>query len=416
MAATEPKVIELALQGGGAHGAFTWGVLDRLLDEPRLAIEGVSGTSAGAMNAVALADGMARGGPAEARRSLEGFWSATSHAARFSPIQRSVIDRFLGNWSLDASPSYVVADQMSRLFSPYDLNLFDMNPLRDVVTGCIDFDNVNKASALPVHMLKVFLTATNVRTGRTKIFRQPDISAQSVMASACLPTLFKAVEIDGEAYWDGGYMGNPALFPLVDECDARDLVLIQINPFYRPDIPRSARDIQNRLNEITFNASLIKELRSLAFLWEIIHHEKLDRAAYRDARLHAVGDEDAMRDLGVSSKMNAEWSFLTFLRDTGQKAADRWLSAHFDDIGVRGTLDLSWVLEESLRPAHLPENADRNYVQRVAGATGAIEPPPVPTPEPEPEPEPVPAPKPVRRPRSAPRSRAATKPKPAAET
>ena len=361
MAAAKPKVIELALQGGGSHGAFTWGALDRILEDDRLSIEGVSGTSAGAMNAVALADGMARGGPAEARRSLERFWSATSAAARLSPIQRSVIDVFMGNWTLDTSPSYLVADQLSRLFSPYDLNFLDINPLRDLVTEAIDFANVNRQPGL-----KVFLTATNVRTGRTKIFRQPDLSVDTVMASACLPTLFKAVEIDGEAYWDGGYMGNPALFPLVDECDARDLVLIQVNPFFRPEVPRTARDIQSRLNEITFNASLLKELRSLAFLWEIIHHEKLDRAAYRDARIHAVRDDETMLELGVSSKMNAEWSFLTFLRDKGRAAADRWLTDHFDDIGVRNTLDLSWVLEESLRPAHLPENADRNYQQQQA--------------------------------------------------
>ena len=161
-------------------------------------------------------------------------------------------------------------------------------------------------------------------------------------------------------------MGNPALFPLVDECEARDLVLIQVNPFFRPEVPKSARDIQSRLNEITFNASLLKELRSLAFLWEIIHHEKLDRAAYRDARIHAVRDDETMLELGVSSKMNAEWSFLTFLRDKGRAAADRWLTDHFDDIGVRNTLDLSWVLEESLRPAHLPEDADRNYQQQQA--------------------------------------------------
>ena len=194
MAAAKPKVIELALQGGGSHGAFTWGALDRILEDDRLSIEGVSGTSAGAMNAVALADGMARGGPAEARRSLERFWSATSAAARLSPIQRSVIDVFMGNWTLDTSPSYFVADQLSRLFSPYDLNFLDINPLRDLVTEAIDFANVNRQPGL-----KVFLTATNVRTGRTKIFRQPDLLVDTVMASACLPTLFKAVEIDGEA-------------------------------------------------------------------------------------------------------------------------------------------------------------------------------------------------------------------------
>ena len=356
MAEQPQKMIKLALQGGGSHGAFTWGVLDRLLEDERLRIGGVSGTSAGAMNAVALADGMARGGPAEARECLERFWAAVSAAAQYSPIRRSPIDLFMGNWSLDASPAYIMMDILSRVCSPYELNPWDLNPLRDVVARCIDFDRVNDRSGV-----KLFLTATNVRTGRPKVFRQPGITLDCVMASACLPFLFKAVEIDGESYWDGGYMGNPALFPLVDECEVGDLVLIQINPFYRPDVPRTARDIQNRLNEITFNAALLKELRSLAFLWEVIHHEKLERERYRDTRVHAIHDEGTMLGLGVSSKLNAEWAFLTYLRDQGRKAADSWLSRHFHDLGVRNSLDLSWIFDESLKPAHLPEDADRDY-------------------------------------------------------
>jgi NTE family protein len=355
------KTIKLALQGGGSHGAFTWGVLDQLLEDERIHIEAVSGTSAGAMNAVALADGMARGGRAEARKSLEEFWSAASAAARYSPIRRSVVDVFMGNWSLDASPAFVMMDQLTRLFSPYDLNPMNFNPLRDVVEGCVDFGRVNEAGGL-----KVFLTATNVRTGRPKVFRQPAIRLDCVMASACLPFLFKAVEIDGEAYWDGGYMGNPALFPLVDECAAGDVVVIQINPFYRPDVPRSARDIQNRLNEITFNASLLKELRALAFLWEIIHYEDLERERFRDVHVHAIHDEATMLELGVSSKLNAEWAFLTYLRDRGRAAAQHWLSAHYDDLGVRNTLDLSWIFDESLKPAHLPEGAARGTAIKEA--------------------------------------------------
>jgi NTE family protein len=356
MAGQAKKTIKLALQGGGSHGAFTWGVLDQLLADERIRIEGVSGTSAGAMNAAALACGMAQGGPAEAKNRLERFWTATSAAAQYSPIRRSIIDVFMGNWSLDASPGYVLMDHLSRVFSPYDLNPLDFNPLREVVAKSIDFDRVNDSDGV-----RLFLTATNVRTGRPKVFRQPEITLDSVMASACLPLLYKAVEIDGEAYWDGGYMGNPALFPLVDECEAGDVVVIQINPFYRPDVPRSARDIQNRLNEITFNAALLKELRSLAFLWEIIHHENLERERYRDAHLHVIHDEAAMLGLGVSSKLNAEWTFLTYLRDQGRKAAQNWLSRHYDDLGVRNTLDLSWIFDESLKPAHLPEDADRSH-------------------------------------------------------
>src|SRR5215472_2679574 len=355
------KSIKLALQGGGAHGAFTWGVLDYLLEDGRLHIGAVSGTSAGAMNAVALADGMASGGPAEARKRLESFWSATSAAARFSPVRRSPIDIMMGNWSLDNSPGFLLMEYLSQQFSPYDFNPLDFNPLREVVAAGIDFARVNDPSGT-----KVFLTATNVRTGRPKIFRQPGITLDCVMASACLPFLFRAVEIDGEAYWDGGYMGNPALFPLVDECDPGDVVLIQINPFYRPDVPRSARDIQNRLNEITFNASLLKELRSLAFLWEIIHHENLERERYRDVHVHSIHDEKTMLGLGVSSKVNAEWAFLTYLRDQGRKAAQDWLSEHYDDLGVRNTLSLAWIFDESLRPAHLSEGAERGSAIKEA--------------------------------------------------
>jgi NTE family protein len=354
------KVIELALQGGGAHGAFSWGVIDRILEDGRIAIEGVSGTSAGAMNAVALADGMARGGREGGRAALERFWSATSAAAMYSPLRRTMFDVFLGNWSLDTSPAYIMLDHLSRALSPYDLNPFDYNPLRDVIIENIDFNNVNNPAGV-----KLFLTATNVRTGRPKVFRQPDITADSTMASACLPFMFKAVEIDGEAYWDGGYMGNPALFPLIDECDARDTLLIQINPIYRPDVPRTARDILNRLNEITFNASLLKELRSIAFLWEIIYHENLDRERYRDARIHAIHGGEEMMRLSVSSKMNAEWAFLTYLRDLGRKSADDWLRQHYDDLGVRSTFDMTWVLEESLRPAHLADDADRAYQEHL---------------------------------------------------
>jgi NTE family protein len=357
------KSVKLALQGGGSHGAFTWGVLDQLLEDERLRIEAISGTSAGAMNAVAVADGIASGGAAEARQRLESFWSATSAAARFSPIRRSVIDILMGNWSLDNSPGFILMEYLSHQFSPYDFNPFDFNPLRDVVAGCIDFGRVNDSGGV-----KVFLTATNVRTGRPKIFRQPQIALDCVMASACLPFLFKAVEIDGEAYWDGGYMGNPALFPLVDECEAGDVILVQINPFHRPDVPRSTADIRNRLNEITFNASLFKELRSLAFLWEIIHHENLERERYRDTHVHAIHDADTMLGLRVSSKMNAEWAFLTHLRDRGRNAAKDWLSRHYDDLGVRNTLDLSWVFSESLKPAHLEEGAERNYL--IGAAAG----------------------------------------------
>ena len=354
MATKNRKEIELALQGGGAHGAFTWGVLDRLLEDGRLHIAGISGTSAGAMNGAIVADGIVRGGYDSAREGLEEFWSAVSDAAKFSPVRRSPLDILFGNWSLDYSPGYLAAEAMSRVLSPYDFNPLDINPLRDIVADHVDFDRVNRCEDL-----KLFITATNVRTGRPKIFRQPEISVDSLMASACLPSMFQAVEIDGEAYWDGGFMGNPALFPLVDECDARDMVIVQINPIERNELPRTAPEIANRINEITFNASLIKELRSLGFLWEVIYHEGLERQEYRDARVHRIHGGDTMLNLSVSSKFNAEWDFLIYLRDAGRDMASQWLEAHFDDIGKRTTFDLSGLFEESLRPAHLAEGTIR---------------------------------------------------------
>ncbi len=354
MSDSDVKIIDIALQGGGAHGAFTWGVLDRLLEDERIDIEGISGTSAGAMNAVALAQGLASGGRQTARDLLSGFWTKVSEAARRSPIQRSFFDIIMGRWSLDLSPSFIMSQHLTRMFSPYEFNPFDINPLRDIVAAFFDFEVINNT-----RWPKLFLSATNVRTGRLKVFRQPKISVDTTMASACLPTLFRAVEIDGEAYWDGGYMGNPPIFSLIDETEARDIVLVQINPFTRPDVPDTAYEIHNRLNEITFNASLMKELRAAAFLQEIIQHEGLDRQAYRDGRVHLIQSEEEMRKLSVSSKLNAEWAFLQHLHDIGWRTAEKWLEAHFDDLGVRSTWDAGFVFEESLQPAHLPQGMER---------------------------------------------------------
>jgi len=361
MPSKKTKPIEIALQGGGAHGAFTWGVLDRLLDEERLEIAAVSGTSAGAMNATALVQGLAAGGPKAAQELLRRFWTEISDAARFSPIQRTFFDRLMGRWSLDLSPGFVASQHLQRAFSTYELNPMGFNPLRDIVADFFDFDIVNQKDAP-----KLFLSATNVRTGLAKVFRQPDMSVDTVMASACLPFLFHAVEIDGEAYWDGGYMGNPPLFPLVDETDVRDLFLIQINPITRTELPKTAYEIENRLNEITFNASLIKELRALYFLKEIIEHEDLERERYRDARLHRIHAEEEMRELSVSSKLNAEWEFLEHLHDIGWRTAEDWLAQHFDDIGVKTTWIPDFVLNESLKPAHHPEGAERLVKDKVA--------------------------------------------------
>lgn len=347
----EKKCIDLALQGGGSHGALTWGVLDRLLEEERLEIDGISGTSAGAMNAVVLADGLHRGGRDGAREALYTFWKAVSAAACFSPIQRSPWDRLIGNDSLDYSPSYLFFESLTQLIPPAKLNPLAINPLRELVKDQVDFERVNAC-----RKVKVFVTATNVRTGRAKIFHQPNLSVDTVMASACLPSVFPAVEINGEAYWDGGYSGNPALYPLVDEQGCRDLVVVQINPLVRQELPDSAREILNRINEITFNSSLIKELRSIQLLHQLIEAEGLELESYRSMRLHLIHAQHEVEELSASSKMNAEWNFLSRLYAQGRAWADLWLDEHFDAIGEHSTFDLNMLFEDTFRPVTTPDD------------------------------------------------------------
>jgi NTE family protein len=335
---TKPLLIDLALQGGGSHGAFTWGVLDRLLEEPWLCIDGISGTSAGAMNAAVLVDGFVRGGAVEARTALEAFWRKVSRAALLSPFQRTPLDVLLGRWTLDNSPMFLAADMMARVFSPYDLNPLGTNPLRDLLADAVDFAHLSDAP------IKLFVTATNVRTGRGRVFRNNELSPDVVLASACLPTLFQAVEIDGEPYWDGGYAGNPTITPLVRECRSQDTILVQINPIERNGTPRSARDILDRLNEVSFNSVLLKELRMIALLRRVAHASDDEGARWAGMRIHRVASE-VMLDLGCSSKLNAEWDFLTMLRDEGRKATETFLQAHIDDVGKVSSLDLDELLE-----------------------------------------------------------------------
>ncbi|CAH1041779.1 patatin-like phospholipase family protein [Halomonas sp. TD01] len=331
------KKLDLALQGGGAHGAYTWGVIDRLLEDDRIEIEGISGTSAGAMNGVVMADALTRGNKETARQALHQFWKAVSRAGMTSPIRRSPLDVLTGNWSLDHSPGYVAMDLLSRLVSPYQMNPLNINPLRDIVAEHIDFERVRRCE-----QLKLFVTATNVRTGKQRVFRREEMSVDAVMASACLPFVFQAVEIEGEAYWDGGYMGNPALFPLMEECSARDILLVQINPISREEVPTSASAIMNRLNEITFNSALIKEIRMIALLKRALDEQGIENC-YQQALFHRISGEQALADLSVSSKMNSEWAFLCYLFDQGRAAAERWLEAHFEEIGERSTLDIDAV-------------------------------------------------------------------------
>ncbi len=337
--ARKPVLVDLALQGGGSHGAFTWGVLDRLLEEPWLKIEGISGTSAGAMNAAVLAGGWANGGATGARTALEAYWTRVSDAAAFSPLQRSPLDRLMGRWTLDTSPAYIALDLMSRLVSPYDLNPLGLNPLRALLVDSIDFDHLKQAP------MKLFVTATSVRTGRGRIFRNAEITPDVLLASACLPTMFQAIEIEGELYWDGGYVGNPTITPLVRETDGHDTILVQINPPERAEAPRTAGDILNRLNEISFNSPLMKELRMIALLRQVADPGSGEGARWAGMRTHRI-KSDRLAEFGASSKLNAEAEFIAVLMEEGRRCADAFLSEHGEDLGLRSTADLDVLLAE----------------------------------------------------------------------
>jgi len=335
----EAVLVDFALQGGGSHGAFTWGVLDRLLEEPWLKIEAISGTSAGAMNAAVLVSGWMEGGAEGARAALDAYWKRVAEAAKFSPLQRSPVDRLMNRWTLDTSPAYLAMDLMSRVLSPYSLNPFGLNPISSILSESIDFAHLAESP------IKLFITATNVHTGRGRIFRNPEITADVLLASACLPTMFQAIEIDGEPYWDGGFAGNPTITPLVRESDAHDTILIQINPRERRDTPRSASEILNRLNEISFNSPLMKELRMIALLRQVADPGTGEGARWAGMRTHRIMT-DALAGFGASSKLNAEWGFLTLLKEEGRRSADAFLASHGEDIGKRSTTDLEVLLEE----------------------------------------------------------------------
>jgi NTE family protein len=314
-------------------------VLDRLLEEPWLHIEAISGTSAGAMNAAVLADGWADGGAEGARAALDAYWGRVAQAAAFSPLQRTPLDRLLGRWTLDYSPAFLAFDLTSRVFSPYDLNPHGFNPLTAILDASIDFERLAQSP------IQLFVTATNVHTGRGRIFRNAEVTADVLLASACLPTMFQAIEIDGEPYWDGGFAGNPTITPLVRESEAQDTILVQINPRVRPGTPRTAAEILNRLNEVSFNATLMKELRMIALMRQVVDPGSGEGARWAGMRTHRIMT-DMMNDLGSSSKLNGEWAFLTMLRAEGRRAAEEFLAAHGSDLGRRSTAEIDALLAE----------------------------------------------------------------------
>jgi NTE family protein len=330
------KFVNLALQGGGAHGAFAWGVLDRLLEDRRIAFQGISATSAGAMNAAVLACGLAVGGREGAKRALAAFWRRIADVGCLTLLQPSLFDRLTGNHSLETSAAFLLFDLMTRLISPYQFNPYNYNPLRDALTQTIDFEALRSVRC-PV---KLFLSATNVRTGKIAVFQNDDIGPETVLASGCLPLIFQAVEIDGEHYWDGGYMGNPSIFPLIYNCDSRDVVIVHINPIERNALPRTASEIMNRINEISFNSSLMREMRALAFVTKLIDDGKINDSSMKRMLIHSIEAADVMSELGVLNKLNADWENLTFLMELGRERADAWLKKSFDRLGEASTVDI----------------------------------------------------------------------------
>ncbi len=317
------KRLNLALQGGGAHGAFTWGVLDQFLADGRIAIEGISGTSAGAVNAVMLADGLAHDGPDGARQRLFEFWRAASLGGNLPDLQRAVVERLFP--LLPQRTSLPWFGDLSRFFSPYDLNPLNINPLKDLIGRFVDFDRIRTGER------DLFITATNVLTGEPRVFARHEVTPEVVMASACLPLLFRAVEIDGVPYWDGGYSGNPVVLPFLRSGTTADVLIVQINPRERSKLPTTAGEIMSRVNEITFNAPLIAELRAL------------ELSGARRARLHRIVMDNAPFD--PRSKLKVDFEFFLSLRKLGQRAARRFLDAHFNDIGRRSTIDLQLPVE-----------------------------------------------------------------------
>lgn len=330
------KKIAIALQGGGSHGAFSWGVLDRLLEDGRFEIEGITGTSAGGMNAVAVAQGMMDGGPQQARAELKKFWQKISEAGKKSFLNnRGPIDKMLGNYTMYNSSGFIIFDYLMRIFSPYQLNPMQIDPLKDVILECFDFEKLRKFTGM-----QISLCATHVFSGKLKIFRLNQLKLESLLATACLPTIHQAVLVDGEYYWDGGFIGNPVLFPLIYDCKTPDIIYIQLNPTHRNKLPTTAREIADRLNEITNNATVSREMRAVSFITQLIDDGFLDSSKIQKQFIHQIIDEGTFDDLGWSSKLNTEWDFLTHLFEKGRACADKWIKANYDKVGVQSTANL----------------------------------------------------------------------------
>ena len=343
--ASQRRQVALALQGGGSHGAFTWGVLDRMLEDETIDIIGVTGTSAGAMNAVVLADGLLKGGPEQARRGLRNFWEAIGKMPGFASLLWPMSGESHAQVHLEKTPAYLIWDTLSRNLSPYDLNPLNFNPLRGPLTELVDFDRLRAEKHL-----QVLVCATNVLTSRRRVFSNEDISVDAVLASACLPQMFPAVEIDGESYWDGGFSGNPAMVPLIRRLPKCDLIIVRIDPIIRTTVPRSPREIHDRVQEVGFNSTFWLELGALAIILRFVEEGLLDRERFGRILFHAIEASSELEKIAASTKLNNSPAFLEFLFDLGRQTADGWIARNGAAIGRQSTIDLQKVLPVSVWP------------------------------------------------------------------
>ena len=329
------KRISLALQGGGSHGAFTWGVMHRLMSDPSIYIDGISGTSAGAMNAAVFADGFLKGRRQGAIDALERFWLRIANLPGMPRGLAQGIPGISDGWAVDNDPAFMMMDIMTRLWSPAQLNPMKLSPLRDLLDELVDFAGLRARPDV-----KLFVTASNVRTCKSRVFRTHELTSQVLMASACLPMMFEAVEIDGEHYWDGGYLGNPAIYPLIHECASSDVVIVQINPLVRPEVPKTSREILNRINEMTFNSSLVREMAGIATITSLVESGALNDDRYTAVRFHQISAEEELAQYGALSKMNTERSFLEHLHRLGYETADKWITENHQRLGWESTIDV----------------------------------------------------------------------------
>jgi NTE family protein len=324
------KKIAIALQGGGAHGAFAWGVLDKLLEDGRFDILGVSGTSAGGMNAASTVQGLIKGGTEEARKTLRDYWTLMHELSKkISPYSMNPLDKAMGYHNLDRSFGYLFMGYLQSHFSPYDLNPYNVNPFFDFLKEFFDFKSIKENTER-----RIFLGTTHVKTGKIKIFTNKDFCADVLLASACLPFLFQAVQVDGEYYWDGGFIANPAIFPLITECACQDIVMVQLTKTHCEEIPKTKAEIVDRLKEITYNGCLVREMRAIHFITTLIDNGTIPEGKMKRVNMHVIKNEEAFKGLNLSSALNTDWDFLTRLHEAGYKTAEGWIERNYETLGT----------------------------------------------------------------------------------